>query len=108
MAKDASARSAVASGQVDRLSEWLLGAFVGVGLVEAQQIGKGVWSLSEVLARGIQTPSHDAAAAQSFALALIIYFLAMGVIGGYLATTLVLANFAPISPAPIGADFSRD
>jgi len=65
------------------VSDWLTKILVGVGLVNFQSIGRFVDGLATQL-------SQDIGRTHAYALGLIIYFWAVGVIQGYVLTRIFL------------------
>ena len=70
---------------LDNISDWLTKAIVGVGLVQLGQIPDQIMKAAKIVA-GEDSPSATSAAA-----ALIVLFLSMGLIGGYVNTRLYFA-----------------
>lgn len=72
---------------LDSISDWLTKAIVGVGLVELREIPRMILRAAEFVAGGAAaTPM-----ARSTAAALIVLFLSLGFIGGYVNTRLYFA-----------------
>ncbi len=86
--------AAIAHGSIDRLQDWILGLIVGVTLLQAREIPGTIEGLADSLARGVAgaaATDADLASARAFAVGLIVFFFAMGVIGGALVTRYLLA-----------------
>lgn len=73
----------IPNANVEAVSDWLTKILVGVGLVNFQSIGGFINGLAGELARGTGR-TH------AYALGLIVYFLAVGVIQGYVLTRIFL------------------
>lgn len=73
----------IPNANVEAVSDWLTKILVGVGLVNFQSIGAFINGLAGELARGTGR-TH------AYALGLIVYFLAVGVIQGYVLTRIFL------------------
>lgn len=72
---------------LDNISDWLTKAIVGVGLVELREIPGVVLRAAEFAAGGVEaTPMGRSTAA-----ALIVLFVSLGFIGGYVNTRLYFA-----------------
>jgi len=72
------------------ISDWLTKILVGLGLVNLQKIPDQISRLVDILASGLQPA--DPANQKGFALALIVCFLILGFLYGYLYTRLFLAG----------------
>jgi len=73
----------IPNANVEAVSDWLTKILVGVGLVNFQSIGRFVDGLATQL-------SQDIGRTHAYALGLIIYFWAVGVIQGYVLTRIFL------------------
>ncbi|NIJ19646.1 uncharacterized membrane protein/uncharacterized protein YneF (UPF0154 family) [Sphingomonas naasensis] len=73
----------IPNANVEAVSDWLTKILVGVGLVNFQSIGRFVDGLAGQLSQGTGR-TH------AYALGLIVYFLAVGVIQGYVLTRIFL------------------
>jgi uncharacterized membrane protein len=73
----------IPNANVEAVSDWLTKILVGVGLVNFQSIGSFVGALAGQLAQ-------DTGRTHAYALGLIVYFWAVGVIQGYVLTRIFL------------------
>lgn len=73
----------IPNANVEAVSDWLTKILVGVGLVNFQSIGRFIDGLAAQLAT-------DTGRTHAYALGLIVYFLAVGVIQGYVLTRIFL------------------
>lgn len=74
----------IPNANVEAVSDWLTKILVGVGLVNFQAIGRFVDGLAVTLSDGTGR-------GHAFALGLIVYFFAVGVIQGYVLTRVFLS-----------------
>ncbi|MCX8475923.1 MAG: hypothetical protein MT490_09030 [Sphingomonas sp.] len=74
----------IPNANVEAVSDWLTKILVGVGLVNFQSIGRFIEGLAGQFAK-------DTGRTHAFALGLIVYFFAIGVIQGYVLTRIFLA-----------------
>jgi hypothetical protein len=73
---------------LEEISDWLTKIIVGLGLVQLGNIPSALSAVASQLAGSMSTPPNN----QAFALALIVYFLVVGFLFGYLSTRLFLAG----------------
>lgn len=73
---------------LEEISDWLTKIIVGLGLINLKNIPPQLNRLSNILATGMDGGTIN----QSFALSLIIYFLVIGFLFGYLSTRLFLSR----------------
>ena len=76
------------NANIEEISDWLTKMLVGVGLVNLKQIAGFIDRRSHDLAISLAT--NAAQPDDPFALSLIVYFLVVGLIQGYLLTRLFL------------------
>ncbi|GAB4347856.1 MAG: hypothetical protein OHK0047_41960 [Leptolyngbyaceae cyanobacterium] len=77
------------NNNLEQISDWLTKILVGVGLIQINEIGYGFQSLArDTLAPGLGAKSSSA----SFALVIMIYFLGLGFLAGFIWTSLELAT----------------
>jgi CheY-like chemotaxis protein len=74
---------------LEQISDWLTKIIVGVGLIEMRRIPELLNSLSGFLAAGLGERSAET---QTLAAAIIVYFVVVGFLGGYLITRIYLAQ----------------
>lgn len=74
---------------LEQISDWLTKIIVGVGLIELRRLPEFLENLSRFFAKGLST---DPALTQTIASAIIVYFVIVGFIGGYLMTRIYLAQ----------------
>lgn len=72
---------------LEEISDWLTKIIVGLGLINLRSIPPQLNLLSNILASGMEGNNN-----QAFALSLIIYFLILGFLFGYLSTRLFLSR----------------
>lgn len=77
--------STTVNTNLEQISDWLTKIIVGVSLVNSDQIGNALWR-----AAGSMADSIGGKDSQSLALAILVYFSVLGVLGGYLLTRLFL------------------
>ena len=73
---------------LEQISDWLTKILVGVTLTQITEIRAGLGTLTRFAAKGLGPPEQ----AQVFALALLLYFSALGFFFGYLWTRLFLTK----------------
>jgi hypothetical protein len=73
---------------LEEISDWLTKIIVGLGLIQLGNIPSALSAAASQLAGSMTTPPNN----QAFALALIVYFLVVGFLFGYLSTRLFLAG----------------
>ncbi len=78
--------SYVPNTNLEQVSDWLTKVLLGVGLTQLGSLGSRLHQLGEALAPAL---GGDAGAAP-FAAALVLYFLVLGFLAGWLATRLLL------------------
>ncbi len=83
------------NANIEKLSDWLTKIVVGVGLVELHELGPALGRMSDVFAKGAalrpgRTSSFEEA--HAFANGIIVYFVAAGVIQGFLLTRMFLTR----------------
>jgi hypothetical protein len=78
--------SYVPNTNLEQVSDWLTKVLLGVGLTQLGSLGTRLHQLGDVLAPAL---GGDAAVAP-FAAALVLYFLVLGFLAGWLATRLLL------------------
>lgn len=71
---------------LEQISDWLTKIIVGLGLIELRNIPGYLRKLANLLSEGLGQSNY------AFAFALIVYFLILGFLFGYLATRLFLAG----------------
>jgi uncharacterized membrane protein/uncharacterized protein YneF (UPF0154 family) len=71
---------------IEEISNWLTKMIVGIGLVNFKSIGEFIENRSQELAASLHTDT-------SYALALIVYFLVIGLIQGNVLTRMFLAKY---------------
>ena len=77
---------------LEQISDWLTKIIVGLGLVELKDL-PGRWkAAARWVAEGLSAAAPPSQAAISFAGSLILYFLILGFLAGYLLTLLFLAG----------------
>lgn len=74
----------IPNANVEAVSDWLTKILVGVGLVNFQAIGRFVDQMAGELAA-------DTGRGKAFALGVIVYFFAVGIIQGYILTRIFLS-----------------
>ncbi|MBQ0957910.1 hypothetical protein KAK06_02960 [Ideonella sp. 4Y11] len=74
---------------LEQISDWLTKIIVGVSLVEADTLLIKMQAAAAFMAKSMGN-AEDSAPAESLALALLVYFLATGLLGSYLLTRLFL------------------
>jgi CheY-like chemotaxis protein len=77
---------------LEQISDWLTKIIVGVGLIELSRAPELLGRASRFIAEGFTPAPGAAIAAHSFAAAIIVYFAAVGFLGGYLLTRVYLAG----------------
>jgi uncharacterized membrane protein len=75
----------IPNANVEAVSDWLTKILVGVGLVNFQAIGRFVDQMAAALA-------VDSGKGKAFALGVIVYFFAVGIIQGYILTRIFLSE----------------
>lgn len=78
--------STAVNTNLEQISDWLTKIIVGVSLVNSEQIGDVMLGAARTMASSL----GGGAARQSLALAILVYFGVIGVLGGYLLTRLFL------------------
>ena len=78
--------STAVNTNLEQISDWLTKIIVGVSLVNSGQIGDAMLGAARTMASSL----GGGAARQSLALAILVYFGVIGVLGGYLLTRLFL------------------
>jgi len=78
---------------LEQVSDWLTKIFVGVGLVEFDQIQAKLWETSGRIASGIAGRSDLADGAQVFAASTLTYFAVCGFVFGFLWARLYLLRW---------------
>ncbi|GAA1068875.1 hypothetical protein GCM10009665_73970 [Kitasatospora nipponensis] len=77
-----------ANTNLEQVSDWLTKILLGVGLTQLGSLWSGLRRLGEALAPALGGQPDSA----PFAAALVLYFLVLGFLGGWLATRLLLAG----------------
>jgi hypothetical protein len=72
---------------LEKVSDWLTTIIVGLGLYQLSKIPGHLVTLADLLSTGVGASTYRA-----FSLALIVYFMVVGFLSGYLATRLFLAR----------------
>lgn len=80
--------STAVNTNLEQVSDWLTKIIVGVSLVNSQEVGKTMWQAAKTMALSIGGSAD--ASSQSLALAILVYFGVIGLLGGYLLTRLYL------------------
>jgi hypothetical protein len=91
MAADSSSSNFSPSTNLAEISDWLTKLLLGAGLVELTRLGRPVAGLVDSVARGLQGVSSTAAIsgpAVVIAAAILITYLVLGFLDGYVITTL--------------------
>lgn len=78
--------STAVNTNLEQISDWLTKIIVGVSLVNSEQIGDIILRAARIMANSI----GGGPARESLALAILVYFSVLGVLGGYLLTRLFL------------------
>jgi CheY-like chemotaxis protein len=77
---------------LEQISDWLTKIIVGVGLIELGRAPDLLRRASRFIGEGFTPAPGAAMTAQSFAAAIVVYFGAVGFLGGYLMTRVYLAG----------------
>lgn len=78
--------STAVNTNLEQISDWLTKIIVGVSLVNSEKVGDAMWASAQRMALSIgDGPRHE-----SLALAILVYFGVVGILGGYLLTRLFL------------------
>jgi len=94
-----SAPSTAVNTNLEQISDWLTKIIVGVSLVNSERIGWAMYDTAETMAASIAYGKSGT----SLALAVMVYFGVVGLLGGYLLTRLFLQpafNAAGAMPQP--------
>ena len=75
---------------LEQISDWLTKVLVGVGLTQLQQIPAKLGVLTDYISRAYNSNDHTSSESNVFALAMVLYFFALGFLTGYLLTRLAL------------------
>ncbi|MCC9309062.1 hypothetical protein LN042_18570 [Kitasatospora sp. RB6PN24] len=78
----------IANTNLEQVSDWLTKLLLGVGLT---QLGS-IWHSARQLGRALSPALGGRADATPFAAALVLYFVVLGFLGGWLTTRLLLAG----------------
>jgi hypothetical protein len=81
-----SAASTAVNTNLEQISDWLTKIIVGVSLVNSERIGWAMYDTAETMAASIASGEGGT----SLALAVMVYFGVVGLLGGYLLTRLFL------------------
>jgi hypothetical protein len=80
---------------LEEISDWLTKMLVGVGLTQLYKVPREMESLTKYVAKGLKGPDNAPlllVPAEAFALGLIVYFLFVGFLFGYLWTRFILTG----------------
>lgn len=87
-AADAPAAEYVPNTNLEQVSDWLTKILLGVGLTQLDTI----WARFHQVARALAPALGGRADSEPFAAALVLYFVLLGFLGGWLLTRLLLAG----------------
>lgn len=87
-ATDSSIRSFETSTNLAEISDWLTKLLLGAGLVSLTRLGRPLGRLIDTVARGLGAHGEAPGAAVDAAAAILIGYVVLGFLAGYLATTL--------------------
>lgn len=92
--------STAVNTNLEQISDWLTKIIVGVSLVNSEKIGNAMWQSATTMALSIG--ASQSASSHSLALAILVYFGVIGLLGGYLLTRLFLQRaFSAIVPTEL-------
>jgi hypothetical protein len=90
--RDAPTGQFTPSTNLSEISDWLTKLLLGAGLVQLGSLGRPAGALLQAIARGISPPAGEAApvntAALAMAGAIVVTYLVLGFLDGYVVTTL--------------------
>jgi hypothetical protein len=85
-ARDGRGPSTAINTNLEQISDWLTKIIVGVSLVNSERVGTAMWQAATQIGLSL----GSGASKTSLALAIIVYFSVVGLLGGYLLTRLFL------------------
>lgn len=93
--------STAVNTNLEQISDWLTKIIVGVSLVNSEKVGDAMWTAAKQMALSIGGgPSRE-----SLALAILVYFAVVGLLGGYLLTRLFLQRaFSAVGSTEIASE----